>query len=72
MHRCIIWEKVSYNYHFLFFAEAADCTTVSGVTFVKSYEIATINFIGQLKVWDLRQRGDKPVRAMLLYVSVLI
>ncbi|XP_028413441.1 nucleoporin Nup43-like [Dendronephthya gigantea] len=46
--------------------ESADCTTISAVTFVKSYEIATVNFIGQLKVWDLRQKEVKPVRAMLL------
>ncbi|XP_046848193.1 nucleoporin Nup43-like [Xenia sp. Carnegie-2017] len=45
---------------------SAESTTISGVTFVKSYEIATVNFIGQLKVWDLRQNGDKPVSAMFL------
>ena len=54
-----------------FLSESADSTTMYGVTFVKSYEIATVNFIGQLKVWDLRQRGNKPVRALLLYVVVI-
>lgn len=54
------------NLQFLITLDSADSTSISGAKFVKSYEITTVNSIGQLKVWDLRQKSNKPVRTMLL------
>ncbi|XP_041353900.1 nucleoporin Nup43-like isoform X2 [Gigantopelta aegis] len=36
----------------------ADSCTINGVTFLKQSEVATVNSFGQLKIYDLRQKGE--------------
>ena len=48
--------------NWIVFTEKADSCSLHAVTFLKQFEIATVNSIGQLKVWDLRQSADEPVR----------
>ncbi|NXQ11030.1 NUP43 protein, partial [Peucedramus taeniatus] len=38
----------------------ADSSTLHAVTFLRTMEILTVNSIGQLKVWDLRQQRNEP------------
>lgn len=38
----------------------ADSSTIHAVIFLRSTEILTVNSIGQLKMWDLRQQGNDP------------
>ncbi|XP_020370279.2 nucleoporin Nup43 [Rhincodon typus] len=38
----------------------ADSSSLNAVTFLRTTEILTVNSIGQLKVWDFRQPGNKP------------
>merc|ERR1712227_1119951 len=40
--------------------ERADSCSLHAVTFLKHSEAATVNAIGQLKVWDMRQAGNEP------------
>uniref|UniRef100_A0A8C5PXX6 Nucleoporin 43 n=1 Tax=Leptobrachium leishanense TaxID=445787 RepID=A0A8C5PXX6_9ANUR len=40
----------------------ADSSTMHAVTFLRTTEILTVNSIGQLKMWDLRQQGDDPTQ----------
>ncbi|KAM4772509.1 nucleoporin Nup43 [Rhinophrynus dorsalis] len=40
----------------------ADSSTMHGVTFLRTTEILTVNSIGQLKMWDLRQQGNDPTQ----------
>lgn len=46
--------------------DSADSTTINSITCIMSHEVAAVTFGGQLKVWDLRQPGNKPGRTMLL------
>ncbi|KAK2154683.1 hypothetical protein LSH36_260g01003 [Paralvinella palmiformis] len=46
--------------------DEADNCTLNAVTFLKQSEAATVNSIGQLKVWDLRQTTDKPSQIFLM------
>ena len=48
------------------FPDSADSTTINSITCIMSHEVAAVTFGGQLKVWDLRQPGNKPGRTMLL------
>ena len=50
------------------FLDSADSTAIWDVVYTKSSEVVTVSSSGQLKVWDLRQAGDKPAMTMLLYV----
>ena len=52
------------------FPDSADSTTINSITCIMSHEVAAVTFGGQLKVWDLRQPGNKPGRTMLLWVSI--
>ncbi|XP_041043593.1 nucleoporin Nup43 [Carcharodon carcharias] len=38
----------------------ADSSSLNAVTFLRTTEILTVNSIGQLKIWDFRQPGNKP------------
>ncbi|XP_064913537.1 nucleoporin Nup43 isoform X1 [Columba livia] len=38
----------------------ADSSTLHAVTFLRTNEILTVNSIGQLKIWDLRQQRNEP------------
>lgn len=49
-------------YEFLFFPDKADSCTINSVTFLKQLEVITVNSTGQLKIFDLRQTSDDPVR----------
>ncbi|XP_068135617.1 nucleoporin Nup43 [Hyperolius riggenbachi] len=40
----------------------ADSSTMHAVTFLRTTEILTVNSIGQLKMWDLRQQGNDPTQ----------
>jgi len=51
---------------FVFLVDEADNCTLNAVTFLKQSEAATVNSIGQLKVWDLRQTTDKPSQIFLM------
>jgi len=46
--------------------ERADSCSLHAVTFLKHSEAATVNAIGQLKVWDMRQAGNEPARILHL------
>lgn len=41
-------------------ADNADSSTLHAVTFLRTTEILTVNSIGQLKIWDLRQQRNEP------------
>ncbi|XP_076872500.1 nucleoporin Nup43 [Brachyhypopomus gauderio] len=45
--------------------ENADSSTIHAVTFLRSAEVLTVNSIGQLKLWDLRQ-GSEPAQILSL------
>ncbi|XP_067876279.1 nucleoporin Nup43 isoform X2 [Heterodontus francisci] len=38
----------------------ADSSSLNAVTFLRTTELLTVNSIGQLKIWDFRQPGNKP------------
>ncbi|KAM4694525.1 nucleoporin Nup43 [Discoglossus pictus] len=40
----------------------ADSSTMHAVTFQRTTEILTVNSIGQMKMWDMRQQGDDPTQ----------
>ncbi|XP_032877735.1 nucleoporin Nup43 [Amblyraja radiata] len=40
----------------------ADSSSLNAVTFLRTTEILTVNSIGQLKIWDFRKPGDKPLQ----------
>ncbi|XP_033846356.1 nucleoporin Nup43 [Periophthalmus magnuspinnatus] len=44
----------------------ADSSTIHAVTYLKTSEILTVNSIGQLKLWDLRQQGNSPSQILSL------
>ncbi len=44
---------------------------MNDVTFVKQFEVATVNSTGQLKVWDLREKNEQPARTFLMCVKIL-
>uniref|UniRef100_A0A3P9AE62 Uncharacterized protein n=1 Tax=Esox lucius TaxID=8010 RepID=A0A3P9AE62_ESOLU len=46
--------------------ENADSSTIHAVTFLRTTEILTVNSIGQLKLWDFRQRGNEPSQILSL------
>ncbi|XP_074662693.1 nucleoporin Nup43-like [Tubulanus polymorphus] len=46
--------------------EKADGCTQNAATFLKQNEVVTVNSIGQLKVWDIRQNKDEPTRIFLM------
>lgn len=46
--------------------ENADSSTINAVTYLKTCEILTVNSIGQLKLWDLRQQGNSPSQILFL------
>ncbi|CAL9691811.1 unnamed protein product [Knipowitschia caucasica] len=46
--------------------ENADSSTIHAVTYLKTSEILTVNSIGQLKLWDLRQQGSSPSQILSL------
>ena len=48
------------------FVEKADSCTMNAVTFLKQFEIATVNSTGQLKVWDLREQNQQPMRTFFM------
>lgn len=48
------------NAFLLFLADNADSSTLHAVTFLRTTEIVTVNSIGQLKIWDLRQQRNEP------------
>uniref|UniRef100_A0AAY5EXB3 Nucleoporin 43 n=1 Tax=Electrophorus electricus TaxID=8005 RepID=A0AAY5EXB3_ELEEL len=45
--------------------ENADSSTIHAVTFLRTAEVLTVNSIGQLKLWDLRQ-GNEPAQILTL------
>lgn len=44
----------------------ADSSTIHAVTFLRTTEILTVNSIGQLKLWDLRQQASEPSQILSL------
>ncbi|KAM5163261.1 nucleoporin Nup43 [Mantella aurantiaca] len=40
----------------------ADTSVMHAVTYLRTTEILTVNSIGQLKMWDLRQQGNDPTQ----------
>ncbi|XP_077408006.1 nucleoporin Nup43 isoform X2 [Vanacampus margaritifer] len=46
--------------------ENADSSTIHAVTYLRTTEILTVNSIGQLKIWDLRQQSDTPSQILSL------
>ncbi|XP_026700356.1 nucleoporin Nup43 [Athene cunicularia] len=44
----------------------ADSSTLHAVTFLRTTEILTVNSIGQLKIWDLRQQRNEPSQVFSL------
>ncbi|XP_051880387.1 nucleoporin Nup43 [Pristis pectinata] len=40
----------------------ADSSSLNAITFLRTTEILTVNSIGQLKIWDFRQPGNKPLQ----------
>ena len=51
---------------FFFISENADSSTIHAVTFLRTTEILTVNSIGQLKLWDLRQKANEPSQILSL------
>ncbi|XP_068925843.1 nucleoporin Nup43 [Petaurus breviceps papuanus] len=45
----------------------ADSSTLHAVTFLRTPEILTVNSIGQLKIWDFRQKGSEPSQILSLF-----
>ena len=54
---------------FCLFPDKADSCTINDVTFLKQFEVITVNSSGQLKVFDLRQTDDDPTKSFSVYVS---
>ncbi|XP_041951029.1 nucleoporin Nup43 [Alosa pseudoharengus] len=46
--------------------ENADSSTIHAVTFLRTAEVLTVNSIGQLKLWDLRQQSNEPAQILAL------
>nr|XP_057912868.1 nucleoporin Nup43 [Doryrhamphus excisus] len=46
--------------------ENADSSTIHAVTYLRTTQILTVNSIGQLKMWDLRQQGNTPSNTLSL------
>uniref|UniRef100_A0A3P9JJ22 Nucleoporin 43 n=1 Tax=Oryzias latipes TaxID=8090 RepID=A0A3P9JJ22_ORYLA len=46
--------------------ENADSSTIHAVTYLKTTEVLTVNSIGQLKLWDLRQQSSSPSQILSL------
>ncbi|XP_054910257.1 nucleoporin Nup43 [Poeciliopsis prolifica] len=46
--------------------ENADSSTLHAVTYLRTTEVLTVNSIGQLKLWDLRQQGNSPSQILSL------
>ncbi|XP_028295031.1 nucleoporin Nup43 [Gouania willdenowi] len=46
--------------------ENADSSTIHAVTYLRTTEVLTVNSIGQLKLWDLRQQGGSPSKILSL------
>lgn len=44
----------------------ADSSTIHAVTYLRTTEILTVNSIGQLKLWDFRQRSSSPSQILSL------
>ncbi|XP_066555221.1 nucleoporin Nup43 [Amia ocellicauda] len=44
----------------------ADSSTIHAATFLRTTEVLTVNSIGQLKLWDFRQRGNEPSQILSL------
>lgn len=55
-----------YIFLFVFISENADSSTIHAVTFLRTDEVLTVNSIGQLKLWDLRQQGNEPAQILSL------
>lgn len=51
---------------FPLFSDNADSSSLNAVTFLRTTEILTVNSIGQLKIWDFRKPGDKPLQIFSL------
>lgn len=54
--------------HVTLCAEAADSCALNAVCFLTQSEVAAVNSIGQLKIWDVRQPSDKPVHVFIPWV----
>lgn len=48
--------KITFFSVCLLFTENADSSTIHAVTYLRNTEILTVNSIGQLKLWDIRQQ----------------
>uniref|UniRef100_A0A3B3DY37 Nucleoporin 43 n=1 Tax=Oryzias melastigma TaxID=30732 RepID=A0A3B3DY37_ORYME len=46
--------------------ENADSSTIHAVTYLRTTEVLTVNSIGQLKLWDLRQQTSSPSQILSL------
>ncbi|XP_014897229.1 nucleoporin Nup43 [Poecilia latipinna] len=46
--------------------ENADSSTLHAVTYLRTTEVLTVNSIGQLKLWDLRQQSNSPSQILSL------
>lgn len=44
--------------------DKADSCTINSITFLKQFEVLTVNSSGQLKIFDLRQTDDDPARSL--------
>uniref|UniRef100_T1JAS8 POPDC1-3 domain-containing protein n=1 Tax=Strigamia maritima TaxID=126957 RepID=T1JAS8_STRMM len=46
--------------------EATDISTINCVKFLNQFHVVTANMRGQMKLWDLRERGDAPSRKFVM------
>lgn len=46
--------------------DRADGCTIHAALFLKQSEIVTVNSIGQVKIWDIRDKSESPSRTLLL------
>ncbi|XP_077596398.1 nucleoporin Nup43 isoform X1 [Stigmatopora nigra] len=44
----------------------ADSSTIHAITYLKTTEILTVNSIGQLKIWDFREKSNTPSQILSL------
>ena len=46
------------------FSDNADSCTINDITFLKQFEVITVNSSGQLKIFDLRQTDGDPTKSL--------
>lgn len=52
--------------------DGADSCALNAVCFLTETELAAVNAIGQMKIWDIRQHSAEPVHIYIPSVSVVL